>query len=114
MVKVILLNSVWFDGDGDDQEMRTIGRSWDEYHGDMCKPGLDAKLKEPDLYCFCTFITIQQQGFSNSTSYRTIACLLLECVREEIRKVVCIGMLVLEDLYALKRYRLHADLEEDS
>lgn len=48
------------DGDGDDQEMRAIGRSWDEYHGDICKLELDIQLKEPDLYCFCIFITIQQ------------------------------------------------------
>lgn len=101
------------DHEGDNEGMRAIGSSWDEYNGDMCRLELDAPLEGPDLDCFCIFITIQQ--WSDGGSNRDIACLLLERVSEEGSNFTRIGTLVLEDLYALKmRYRPHLDVEEDS
>ena len=107
-----LFNVSVLDHEGDNEGLRAIGSSWDEYYGDMCKLQLDAVVEEPDLDCFCIFITIQQ--LSDQSSYREIGCLLLKRVGEEGSTFTRIGTLVLMDLYALKmRYRLDEDVEED-
>lgn len=107
--------SVLDDGDNNN-EMRIIGPSWDEYYGDMCTLGIDAPFREPISECFCLFITIDQWGDRASRgSRRRIACLLLQRSSEGDSVYARIGTLVLEDLYALKlRYRsMHTDAEED-
>ena len=99
------------DHEGDNEGMRAIGSSWDEYYGDMRKLELDAPLGGPDLECFIIFITIQR---SSDVRNRDTACLLLKRVSGEGSTFSRISTLILNALYALKmQYRLHVDVEED-
>jgi hypothetical protein len=100
------------------QELRLIGSSWDDYHGNLCTLELDAPIVGPieGLYldCYCLFLTIRQWGQERLEFHQEIACLLLKPVSGDKNNFTRVGTLLLKDLFALKmRYNIISDLKED-
>ncbi|UJO16349.1 uncharacterized protein CLAFUR5_04891 [Fulvia fulva] len=83
----------------DDQTLRHIGSSWDDYIGDLCRISMDDMIDSMEFDYFCLFVTIQQ--WKDVDTSRSIACLLLEATEEghnngdTYRRI---GTLDLEDL----------------
>ena len=80
---------------------RNIGPVWEEYEGNLCNLSLDSTVEDA-FDCYCLLISMNEWAQDEYSNYRTISCLLLNNVDWSQQIFQRIGILELEDLYALK------------
>jgi hypothetical protein len=94
--------AVW-DPDGEenenDDEMRVIGKLWDEDEGEMARVRFDRDQQSSTVDCFCLFIQLNQWGSCDHYT-RELGCILLQRRADETYHRI--GVLFLNVLFAFK------------